>query len=58
MDIVVGGESWNRLQVIEDTENQASWEESFVAFFLKGINPIPIKDKHWWELDHTKHINE
>lgn len=46
------------LQVTEDTENQASWEEFFVAFFLKGINPISIKDKHWWELDHTKHISE
>lgn len=58
MDTVGGDESWNRLQVIEDTANQASWEESFVTFFLKGINPISIKDKHQWELDHTKHINE
>lgn len=58
MDTAGGDESWNKLQVIEDTENQGSWVESFVAFFLKGINPISIKDKHQWELDDTKHINE
>lgn len=45
MDTVGGEQSWNTLQVIEDTENQASWGESFVAFFLKGINSISIKDK-------------
>ena len=58
IDTVGGDESWNRLQVIEDTENQASWKESFVAFFLKGINLISMKDKLRWELDHTKNINE
>lgn len=46
MDTWGGEESWNRLQVIEDTENLASWEEFFVAFFFKGINWISIKDKH------------
>lgn len=58
MDTRGGGGSWNRLLVIVDTITQASWEESFVAFLLKGINPISIKDKHQWELDHTKHITE
>lgn len=41
-----GEQSWNTLQVIEDTENQASWEESFVACVLKGINSVSIKGKH------------
>lgn len=46
MDAVGGEQRWKRLQATEDTENQASWEESFVVFFLKGINSIFIKDKH------------